>query len=60
MKKILPLIALVSVIAFAGCQEIARSAAERPYRKAMKDGRMSPGEFQKQQDEIRRASEAKK
>ena len=41
----------------AGCVSIAESFAEAPYEKAMKQGRMLPSEFKKEQENIRRASE---
>jgi hypothetical protein len=37
-----------------------QGAAEKPYLKAMKEGRMSPSEFKKQTEEIRKASKPAK
>ena len=45
------------VLVTAGCVSIAEGFAEAPYEKAMKQGRMLPSEFKKEQENIRRASE---
>lgn len=36
------------LLAASGCQSL-QDMADEPYRKAIKGGRMSPGEYQKQQ-----------
>ncbi len=41
----------------AGCVSLAEGFAEAPYEKAMKQGRMLPSEFKKEQESIRRAAE---
>lgn len=41
----------------SGCVSITESLAEAPYEKAMKQGRMLPSEFKKEQESIQRASE---
>jgi hypothetical protein len=48
---------LAAMLSAAGCVSIAEGLAEAPYEKAMKDGRMLPSEFKKEQENIRRASE---
>ncbi len=61
MKKITLIVVLAaSALVHCGCQQLARGAAEEPYRKAMLEGRMSPSEYKEKQEEIRRASEPKK
>lgn len=53
------LIALLIISArLTGCQVIAESAAMRPYDKALKQGRMSPVEYQKMKQEIHRQAVA--
>lgn len=52
MKPLL-LVLFISV-ALTGCSFITESAAMRPYDKALKEGRMSPVEYQKMQQEIHR------
>ena len=41
----------------SGCLSLARDAAEKPYREALRDGRMSPTDYMRKKEEIRRASE---
>jgi hypothetical protein len=48
---------LLIVLTCSGCVSLAEDAAEAPYEKAMKRGRMLPSEFKQQQDAIRRAAE---
>ena len=48
---------LAWMVVAAGCVSIVEGAAEAPYEKAMKAGRMLPSEFKKEQENIRRASE---
>jgi hypothetical protein len=48
---------LATMVVTAGCVSFAEDAAEAPYEKAMKQGRMLPSEFKKEQENIRRASE---
>jgi hypothetical protein len=60
MRKFALLVILMAgTLIQCGCQQLARGAAEEPYRKAMFEGRMSPSEFKEKQEEIRRASEGK-
>jgi len=55
------LLALSAALATAGCgsmaRGLARGAAEEPYRQALLDGRMTPADFQRKQEEIRQASQ---
>lgn len=60
MKKLTLIVLAAGLLVLAGCQELARGAAEEPYRKAMRQGRMAPSEFKQKQEEIRRASEPMK
>jgi hypothetical protein len=48
---------LAMVLVTTGCVSITEGLAEAPYEKAMKQGRMLPSEFKKEQENIRRASE---
>ena len=50
-------VGLTVALIVAGCVSIAEGLAEAPYEKAMKQGRMLPSEFKKEQENIRRASE---
>ncbi len=60
MKKIILIVVLAAgTLIPCGCQQVARSAAEEPYRKAMLEGRMPPSEFKEKQEAIRRASQPK-
>lgn len=58
-KRHLPtcLILLLALSLLSGCAALARDAAEKPYRDALRDGRMTPTEYMKQKEEIRRASQ---
>jgi len=58
MKKLLFLFLSAVVVSAGGCRSIMQGVAEEPYLKAMKEGRMSPAEYRKQTEEIRKASEA--
>lgn len=60
MKKLILIVLATGLLVLCGCQELARGAAEEPYRKAMMQGRMAPSEFKQKQEEIRRASEPMK
>lgn len=60
MKMLILIVLATGLLVLCGCQELARSAAEEPYRKAMMQGRMAPSEFKQKQEEIRRASEPMK
>lgn len=60
MKQIVLLLIASLVLVAAGCRSLMQGAAEEPYRKAMKAGRMSPSEYQRQKEEIRKASEPSK
>jgi hypothetical protein len=55
------IVALVLGLAMAlvagGCVSISEGLAEAPYEKAMKQGRMLPSEFRKEQENIQRAAE---
>jgi hypothetical protein len=48
---------LAVMFSVSGCVSIAEGFAEAPYEKAMKQGRMLPSEFKKEQESIRRAAE---
>lgn len=48
---------LAGMLVAAGCVSLAEGFAEAPYEKAMKQGRMLPSEFKKEQESIRRAAE---
>jgi hypothetical protein len=48
---------LTMMLVASGCVSITESLAEAPYEKAMKQGRMLPSEFKKEQESIQRASE---
>ncbi|MES2695638.1 MAG: hypothetical protein V4773_19335 [Verrucomicrobiota bacterium] len=50
-------LALAVMLVTAGCVSVMEGLAEAPYEKAMKEGRMLPSEFKKEQENIRRASE---
>ena len=60
MKKIIPLLIAAFVLTGTGCRSLMQGAAEEPYVKAVKDGRMSPTEYRKQTEEIRKASQPSK
>ncbi|MEI7552027.1 MAG: hypothetical protein WCL24_06820 [Verrucomicrobiota bacterium] len=55
---------LAVLLLTAGCESLARGlargAAEEPYRKALLEGRMTPADFQRKQQEIRAAAEPSK
>lgn len=59
MKRLIPLGLVLSLALslFSGCTALARSAAEKPYRDALRDGRISPSDYMQQREEIRRVSE---
>lgn len=45
------------VLVASGCVSITEGLAEAPYEKAMKQGRMLPSEFKKEQESIQRAAQ---
>lgn len=51
---------LAMALGASGCVSIAEGFAEAPYEKAMKEGRMTQGEFRKEQEAIRQAAEPRK
>lgn len=53
-------VGLAMALIASGCVSIAEGLAEAPYEKAMKDGRMTQGEFRKEREAIRRAAETGK
>lgn len=55
--RIAALLLGLAVLVTGGCVSITESLAEAPYEKAMKEGRMLPSEFKREQENIRRASE---
>lgn len=59
MKRLIPLFLLMTFVVglMSGCNALARSAAEQPYRDALRDGRMSGSDYMQKKEEIRRASE---
>jgi hypothetical protein len=56
--RLVCLVLALVALALSGCAEIGQDLAERPYRKAMQSGRMSPSEYQRKMDEIDQAARA--
>jgi uncharacterized protein YceK len=57
MKPVALLLFVVLLIS-SGCASLWRGAAEQEYQKAMREGRMSPSEYQQKREELRRQAEA--
>ena len=54
------LLLLITLSLLSGCAALARGAAEKPYEDALREGRMTPTEYMRKKEEIRRASEPSK